>query len=53
MFGQSQCSVSTGQSEQAVLVGSSEFVENEAFERGGEYSTYNNVQYLKIMFFFY
>ncbi len=36
VFGQSQCSVSVGQSEQTVLVGRRDFVENEAFERGGE-----------------
>ncbi len=33
--GQSQCSGSVGQSEQTVLVGRRDFVENEAFERGG------------------
>ncbi len=31
----SQCSLSVGQSEQTVLVGRMDFVENEAFERGG------------------
>ncbi len=36
VFGQSQCSVSVGQSEQTVLVGRRDFVENEAFEGGGE-----------------
>ncbi len=35
VFGQSQCSGSVGQSEQTVLVGRRDFVENEAFERGG------------------
>ncbi len=35
VFGQSQCTVSAGQSEQTVLVGRRGFVENEAFERGG------------------
>ncbi len=35
MFGQSQCTWSVGQSEQTVLVGRRDFVENEAFERQG------------------
>ncbi len=35
VFGQSQCTVPVGQSEQTVLVGRRGFVENEAFERGG------------------
>ncbi len=35
VFGQSQCTVPVGQSEQTVLVGRRDFVENEAFERGG------------------
>ncbi len=35
VFGQSQCTVSAGQSEQTVLVGRRDFVENEAFERDG------------------
>ncbi len=35
MFGQSQCTGSVGQSEQTVLVGKRDFVENKAFERGG------------------
>ncbi len=35
VLGQSQCTVSTGQSEQTVHVGTRDFVENEAFERGG------------------
>ncbi len=34
VFGQSQCSGSVGQSEQTVLVGRRDFVENGAFERG-------------------
>ncbi len=34
MFGQLQCTVPAGQSEQTVLVGRRDFVENEAFERG-------------------
>ncbi len=33
VFGQSQCTLPVGQSEQTVLVGSRDFVENEAFER--------------------
>ncbi len=33
VFGQSQCTVPVGQSEQTVLVGRRDFVENEAFER--------------------
>ncbi len=47
VFNQSQCTVPVGQSEQTVLVGRRDFVENEAFERGGAQKTYNNVQYLK------
>ncbi len=35
VFGQSQCTVPVGQSEQTALVGRRNFVENEAFERGG------------------
>ncbi len=35
VFGQSQCSGLVGQSEQTALVGRMDFVENEAFERGG------------------
>ncbi len=35
VFGQSQCTVTVGQSEQTVHVGNRDFVENEAFERGG------------------
>ncbi len=35
VFGQSECTVSVSQSEQTVLVGRWDFVENEAFERGG------------------
>ncbi len=35
VFGQSQCTVLVGQSEQTALVGRRDFVENEAFERGG------------------
>ncbi len=35
VFGQSQCTVPVGQSEQTVLVGRRDFVENEAFERRG------------------
>ncbi len=35
VFGQSQCTGSVGQSEQTALVGRRDFVENEAFERGG------------------
>ncbi len=35
VFGQSQCAVSAGQSEQTVLVGRRGFVENDMFERGG------------------
>ncbi len=35
VFGQSQCTVPVGQSEQTMLVGRRDFVENEAFERGG------------------
>ncbi len=35
VFGQSQCTVPVGQSEQTALVGRRDFVENEAFERGG------------------
>ncbi len=38
VFGQSQCCAGTvpvGQSEQTALVGRRDFVENEAFERGG------------------
>ncbi len=35
VFSQSQCTVPVGQSEQTVLVGRRDFVENEAFERGG------------------
>ncbi len=34
VFGQSQCTVPVGQSEQTVLVGRRDFVENEALERG-------------------
>ncbi len=35
VFGQSQCTVPVGQSEQTALVGRRDFVENQAFERGG------------------
>ncbi len=35
VFGQSQCTVSAGQSEQTVLVGRRNLVEKEAFERSG------------------
>ncbi len=35
VFGQSQCTVPVGQSEQTVLVRRRGFVENEVFERGG------------------
>ncbi len=35
VFGQSQCTVPVGQSEQTALVGRRDFVENETFERGG------------------
>jgi len=35
VFGQSQFTVSAGQSEQTVLVGRGGFVENYMFERGG------------------
>ncbi len=35
VFGQSQCTVSVGQSEQTALVWRRDFVENKAFERGG------------------
>ncbi len=35
VFGQWQCTVPVGQSEQTALVGRRGFVENEAFERGG------------------
>ncbi len=35
VFGQSQCTVPVDQSEQSVLVGRRDFVENHAFERGG------------------
>ncbi len=35
VFGQSQCTVPVGQSEQTALVRRRDFVENEAFERGG------------------
>ncbi len=35
VFGQSQCTGSVGQSEQTVLVRRRDFVEKEAFERGG------------------
>ncbi len=52
VFGQSQCTVPVGQSEQTALVGRRDFVENEAFERGGALRTYNNVQYLKNNVFF-
>ncbi len=34
VFGQSQCTVSAGQSEQTVLVGRRGFVERNMFERG-------------------
>ncbi len=47
VLGQSQFTVPVGQSEQTVFVGRRDFVENEAFERGGAKRTYNNVQYLK------
>ncbi len=47
VLNQSQCTVPVSQSEQTVLVGRREFVENEAFKRGGAQKTYNNVQYLK------
>ncbi len=36
MFGQSECTVSAGQSEQTALVGRRDFVENEAERRGIE-----------------
>ncbi len=36
VFGQSQCTVPVGQSEQTALVGRRDFVENKAFERGIE-----------------
>ncbi len=52
VFSQSQCTGSAGQSEQTVLVGRKDFVENEAFERGRAQRTYNNVQYLKNNVFF-
>ncbi len=35
VFGQSLCTVPVGQSEQTVLVGRHDFVENDVFERGG------------------
>ncbi len=35
VFGQSQCTVPVGQSEQTVLVGRRNFAFDEAFERGG------------------
>ncbi len=35
VFGQSQCTVPVGQSEQTALVGRRDFVENDTFERGG------------------
>ncbi len=35
VFGQSQCSGSVSQSEQTALFGRRDFVEKEAFERGG------------------
>ncbi len=35
VFGQSQCTLPVDQSEQTVLVGKRDFVENETFERGG------------------
>ncbi len=35
VFGQSQCTVPAGQSEQTVLVGRRDFVESEVFEIGG------------------
>ncbi len=41
-----------GQSEQSVLVGRRDFVENDTFERVGAWRTYNNVQYLKNNVFF-
>ncbi len=34
VFGQSQCTVPVGQSEQTVLVGRRDFVENDVFDRG-------------------
>ncbi len=34
VFGQSQCTVPVGKSEQTVLVGGRDFVENEGLERG-------------------
>ncbi len=52
MFGQSQCTVPVGQSEQTALVGRRGFVEKDAFERGGAQRNYNNVQYLKSDVFF-
>ncbi len=53
MFGQSQCTVSVGQSEQTVLVGRRGFVENGAFERGPTIMKGPTIMYsiLKIMFF--
>ncbi len=48
VFGQSQCTVPVGQSEQTVLVRRRDFVENEEFERGGAQRTYNSVQYFSI-----
>ncbi len=38
--------------EQTVRVGRRDFVENKAFERGGAWRNYNNVQYLKNYVFF-
>ncbi len=35
VFGQSQCTVPVGQSEQTAFVARRDFVENEVFERGG------------------
>ncbi len=35
VFGQSQCTVPVGQSDQTVLVGRRNLVENDSFERGG------------------
>ncbi len=35
VFGQSQYTVPVGQSEQTVLVGRRDFIENDVFERGG------------------
>jgi len=52
VFGQSQCSVPDGQSEQTALVGRRDFVENEAFERDRAWRAYNSVQYLKNNVFF-